>query len=103
MQKYMQDLIDEMHRISELPPEPEIGSCIQVTSKNVGFLERALDELRESSFRLGEQTRHCPVECMFAGYRFVFSNHQDIQSLIRTLMVKILVYNASHRIPQRTE
>jgi len=69
-----------------------IGETIQITHENVYQCRDALGELEKRTDEFAKMTRRYPIECEFAGYRFVFANRGDINSLISTLKGKVERY-----------
>jgi len=72
-----------------------MGQIIRITAKNIGECEAALLALRRHLDKLARMTETYPVECQFAGYRFVFSSRQDIVSLIDALDTRIAAFRSA--------
>jgi len=53
-----------------------------ITHENFREFRQASRALRDHLDELVRMTEKYPVECNFAGYRFVFRNRQDIEKLI---------------------
>ena len=62
---------------------------LTITHENFGECNRASRALRDHLDELAKMTEKYPVECTFAGYRFVFRNRGDIESLIALLDEKL--------------
>jgi hypothetical protein len=62
---------------------------LTITHENFGACDRASHALKEHLEELVLMTEKYPVECNFAGYRFVFRNRGDITKLIALLEEKL--------------
>jgi hypothetical protein len=62
---------------------------LTITHENFGECDRASQGLRDHLDEVVRMTEKYPVECTFAGYRFVFRNRGDIEKLIAMLDEKL--------------
>jgi hypothetical protein len=58
---------------------------LEVTVQNLQLCKSARDALRANLETLAKLTKKYPVECRFAGFRFVFESRADIDAVIATL------------------
>jgi len=72
-----------------------MGKKIKITGKNFDECQEALAALRLHLNKLVKMTKEYPVECSFAGYRFIFSSESDIQELIQSLDAKLTEFRAA--------
>jgi hypothetical protein len=72
-----------------------MGKVIKISRENLQLCERALVALRRDLKKLAEMTKEYPVECGFAGFRFVFTNEAEIHELIEALDAKISAFKAA--------
>jgi hypothetical protein len=72
-----------------------MGSKIRVNKQNVDALAGALEALRTHLRKLAALTKDYPVECSFAGYRFVFTSEGDIVELIETIDEKLTAFRSA--------
>jgi hypothetical protein len=72
-----------------------MGGIINISSANIVDCESALESLRTHLERLVQLTVNYPLECQFAGYRFVFENRADIESVIANLQKKVSAFRSA--------
>lgn len=72
-----------------------MGSKIIITKNNVDSFRGALAALHAHLGKLVEMTREYPVECSFAGYRFVFEREADILEVIQAIDEKLKQFSAA--------
>ena len=66
---------------------------LTITHENLGECTRASSALRDHLDELAEMTEKYPVECTFAGYRFVFRSRADIEKLLAMLDEKLTTFS----------
>ena len=72
-----------------------MGSNIVITKDNVDVFRGAAAALKSHLTKLVEMTKEYPVECSFAGYRFVFERETDIRELISALDGKLTAFDSA--------
>jgi hypothetical protein len=65
---------------------------IKIDKNNLADFEAGLRALRQHLSTLVSMTKEYPVECSFAGYRFVFANESDILEVIDAIDKEIKAY-----------
>ena len=73
----------------------DVTTTITVNSQNVVILEAAAGALSAHLEDLARRVRHYPIECTFAGYRFVFASRRDIEFVIAQVREKTREYRAA--------
>ena len=73
-----------------------------ITPATFPTFNRADQLLRGNLEELARMTKEYPVECTFAGIRFVFNSRQDIENLIALLAQKMAAYRQSASVTKRT-
>jgi len=72
-----------------------MNNAITVTASNFPAVNRAERLLRSHRGRLVQMTGQYPVECTFAGYRFIFRSQKDIDDLIAIIDREMAEYRRS--------
>ena len=72
-----------------------MGKKIKITGRNADECREALGALRLHLAKLVRMTKDYPLECSFAGYRFIFTSESDIQELIQSLDSKLVEFRAA--------
>ena len=70
-------------------------TTITVNQQNVEILEKAASALQLHLEDLARKTRFYPIECEFAGYRYVFTCRRDIEYVINQLQQQTRAFRSA--------